>query len=57
MTYDEWKRLMELAGWEPLPDIFGNIVQWQRRRGERVITLSRQLAEHWRAVGMTPPPF
>ena len=57
MNQQEWEALMEETGWLPIRDIFGNIVEWSLRRGQRVVKITRQLAEPYRQLGQTPPEF
>ena len=57
MNQQEWERIMLEAGWVPRRDLFGSIVEWSLRRGQRVVKISRLAAEPYRQLGQTPAPF
>ena len=57
MNQQEWERVMLEAGWVPRRDLFGSIVEWSLRRGQRIVKISRLAAEPYRQLGQTPAPF
>ena len=57
MNPHDWEKMMDEAGWVPRRDLFGNIVEWSLRRGQRTVKISRFLADSYRLLGQTPTPF
>lgn len=53
MSDKEFEALMVKHGWQPIRDVFGNIVEY--RRGKASISGPQITA--WKRLGKTPPPW
>lgn len=48
-----FERAMVIAGWDPIPDVFGGIYAWRHSETGRVVN-SALAAPHFAMTGQTP---
>lgn len=54
---EQWEQQMRDAGWFPLRDMFGALLEWVYSHDGVVAIVPPDTADRYRERGTTPPPF